>query len=53
MCARASLGDGAQELLRKRRARLEELKTGDGRPLPEHLKAQIGRELDRLQLELE
>ena len=38
---------------RKRRARLEELRTGDGRPLPEHLKAQIGRELDRLELTLE
>ena len=35
-----------EPLLRKRRARLEELRTGDGRPLPEHLKAQIGRELD-------
>ncbi len=36
-----------EPLLRERRARLEELRTGDGRPLPEHLKAQIGRELDR------
>jgi hypothetical protein len=35
-----------EPLLRKRRTRLQELKTGDGRPLPEHLKAQIGRELD-------
>ena len=42
-----------EPLLRKRRARLEELRTGDGRPLPEHLKAQIGRELDRLELTLE
>jgi transposase len=33
-----------------RRRRLEELTTGDGRPLPVHLKAQIGRELDRLEL---
>jgi transposase len=33
-----------------RRARLEELRTGDGRPLPDHLKAQVGRELDRLEL---
>ena len=33
---------------RNRRARLEELRTGDGRVPPEHLKAQIGRELDRL-----
>jgi len=39
-------------LKRNRRARLEELKTGDGRPLPAHLKAQIGRELDRLELVL-
>ena len=33
-----------------RRARLEVLRTGDGRVLPPHLKAQIGRELDRLEL---
>ena len=37
---------------RDRRARLEELTTGDGRPLPAHLKAQIGRELDRFELVL-
>jgi transposase len=36
-----------------RRLRLEALSTGDGRPLPPHLKAQIGRELDRLELLLE
>src|SRR3954471_24221086 len=36
-----------------RHQRLEELRTGDGRPLPQHLKAQIGRELDRLELLLE
>ena len=36
-----------------RRRRLEALRTGDGRPLPPHLKAQIGRELDRLELLLE
>jgi transposase len=42
-----------EPLLRKRRDRLEELRTGDGRPLPEHLKAQIGRELDRLELVLQ
>jgi len=35
---------------RNRRARLEELRTGDGRPLPPHLKTQILRELDRLEL---
>src|SRR6516162_8922052 len=28
----------------------EELQTGDGRPLPPHLKAQVDRELDRLEL---
>jgi transposase len=38
---------------RDRRTRLDELKTGDGRPLPTHLKAQIRRELDRLELVLE
>jgi len=32
-----------EPLKRNRRARLEELKTGDGRPLPAHLKAQISR----------
>jgi transposase len=39
-----------EPLHRDRRQRLEELTTGDGRPLPVHLKAQIGRELDRLEL---
>src|SRR3954453_22395624 len=38
---------------RDRRQRLEELTTGDGRPLPVHLKTQIGRELDRLELNLQ
>lgn len=42
-----------EPLSRKRRERLEELKTGDGRPLPKHLKAQIGRELDPLELTLQ
>jgi transposase len=37
-------------LKRDRRARLDELRTGDGRALPAHLKAQISRELDRLEL---
>jgi transposase len=37
-------------LKRDRRARLDELRTGDGRALPVHLKAQISRELDRLEL---
>jgi transposase len=40
-------------LRRDRRARLETLRTGDGRRLPSHLKAQISRELDRLELLLE
>lgn len=35
---------------RDRHARLEELRTGDGQPLPAYLKAQIGRELDRFEL---
>jgi transposase len=39
-----------EPLRRDRRRRLEELTTGDGRPLPKHLKAQIDRELDRLEL---
>jgi transposase len=37
-------------LRRDRRARLEALRTGDGRALAPHLKAQISRELDRLEL---
>ena len=37
-------------LLRNRRARLDDLQTGDGRPLPTRLKAQISRELDRIEL---
>ena len=44
-------GISAYEPLRRdRRQRLEELTTGDGRPLPAHLKTQISRELDRLEL---
>jgi transposase len=42
-----------EPLRRDRRQRLDELKTGDGHPLPPHLKAQIGRELDRLELLIE
>jgi transposase len=38
---------------RDRRARLEALRTSDGRALPEHVKAQISRELDRLELLVE
>jgi transposase len=40
-------------MLRRRRTELEALETGDGRPLPAHLKAQVLRELDRLELVLE
>jgi len=49
-----SQGIANYEPLRKdRRQRLEELRTGDGRVLPAHMKAQICRELDRLELLLE
>lgn len=44
---------GYEPLRKDRRKRLDELETGDGRPLPLHLKAQITRELDRLELLLE
>jgi transposase len=40
-------------LRRDRRARLEALRTADGRSLPPHLQAQISRELDRLELLLD
>jgi transposase len=44
-------GVGDYEPLRtNRRARLEELTTGDGRPLPRHVKREIERELDRLEM---
>ena len=39
-----------EPLHRDRRARLETLATGDGRPLPPQLKAEIGRELARIEL---
>src|ERR671913_1035202 len=42
-----------EPLRRDRRQRLDALTTGDGRPLPRHLKAHISRELDRLELLLE
>jgi len=41
---------GFRPLRRDSRVRLEELETGDGRPLPPKLKAEISRELDRLEL---
>jgi transposase len=44
---------GYGPLRRDRRARLEALRTGDGRELPSHLRAQIGRELDRIELLVE
>jgi transposase len=44
---------GYEPLRRDRRQRLDELTTGDGRPLPPHLKTQISRELDRLELLLD
>jgi transposase len=42
-----------EPLHRTRRERLAALITGDGRPLPDCLKAQISRELDRLELLIE
>jgi transposase len=42
-----------EPLRRNRRQRLDELRTGDGHLLPPHLKAQISRELDRLELLIE
>ena len=42
-----------EPLGRDRRQRLAGLQTGDGRPLPPHLKAQIDRELDRLEMVIE
>jgi transposase len=44
---------GYAPMRRDRRARLETLRTGDGRMLPSHLKAQVSRELDRLELLLD
>lgn len=42
-----------EPLHKDRRQRLEELRPGDGHALPKHLRAQIGRELDRLELVME
>src|SRR3981189_1585284 len=44
---------GYQPLRRDRRQRLEELRTGDGRAFPQHLKALVNRELDRLEILLQ
>ena len=43
---------GYEPLRRGRRERLEDLRTGDGQPLAMHLRAQILRELDRLEVVL-
>lgn len=43
---------GYDPALKTRRKALAALVTGDGRPLPAHLKQQLGRELDRLELVL-
>ena len=40
-------------ILKSRRRQLEALTTGDGRPLPEHMKRQILREIDRLEAVME
>ena len=44
---------GYEPIRRDRRERLEALRTGDGCAIPKHLKAQLHRELDRLELLLE
>lgn len=41
---------GYAPLRRDRRLRFAAMRTGDGREMPEHMKAQISRELDRLEL---
>jgi transposase len=44
---------GYEPLRRDRRERLEEVRTGDGRVLAAHVRSQIDRELDRLELIIE
>lgn len=44
---------GYEPLHRDRRKRLEEVRTGDGRELPGNIRAQVCRELDRLELLLD
>jgi transposase len=44
---------GYEPVRRDRRERLKELETGDGRILPNHVRSQIDRELDRLELLME
>jgi transposase len=41
---------GFEPMRAKARERLEDLRTGDGRPIPERMKAEIRRELERLEL---
>ena len=48
-CFSQGIGD-YEPLRRDRRRALEAVRTGDGRALGANLKAQIGRELDRLEL---
>ena len=50
VCSVVVAPTGYAPLRRDRRARLEALRTADGRELPQQLRAQIGRELDRLEL---
>ena len=52
LCASQGIYDYAPSR-RDRLARLQELRTGDGRPLPNRLKAELVRELKRLELVLE
>ncbi|MFN3546603.1 MAG: IS110 family transposase [Mesorhizobium sp.] len=40
---------GFEPMRKNAREQLGELRTGDGRPVPERMKAEIGRELDRLE----
>lgn len=41
---------GYEPARRDQRVRLEEMRTGEGQPLPVHIQGQLGRELDRLEL---
>ncbi|UVK49365.1 IS110 family transposase (plasmid) [Mesorhizobium sp. AR07] len=45
--------NGYDPLRRDRRERLEMLQTGDGRALPDHMKRQVVRELDRMEMLLD
>jgi transposase len=52
LCAQQGI-QGYEPIRPDRRERLTQLVTGDGRPLPPRLRAEIGRELRRLELVLE